>query len=55
MMRGDGSTFSYGGLDGRIGQYHAKEGPPHGHGIFFQKGKLLYILHRVNYTRLEPF
>jgi hypothetical protein len=44
-MRGDGSTFSYGGLDGRIGQYHAKEGPPsHGHGIFFQWGRWLYLL-----------
>jgi len=27
-MRGDRSTFGYGGLDSRIGQYHTKEGLP---------------------------
>jgi hypothetical protein len=44
-MRGDGSTFGYGGLDSRIGQYHAKEGSslPWTWNIFSVRKMALYI------------
>jgi hypothetical protein len=47
-MRGDGSTFGYGGLDGRIGQYHAMDME-----YFFSEED--GSTNRVNYTWLEPF
>jgi hypothetical protein len=54
-MRGDGSTFGYGGLDGRIGQYHAKEGLPPMDMEYFSSEEDGSSVHRVNYTWLESF